>query len=266
MKSLLQNLERKLEPYAIPHLSVILALGQVAVFAMLVPQPELMFKLALIPNEVMAGQWYRLVSFLVVPPGIDILTLFCIYGFYFMGETLEVQWGTLRYNLYLLIAYLATVSAAWLNPAFPTFSAFIGGSVFLAFAWLYPDFIFQIYFVIPIKAKYLALITWVAFFFSLTFGAWPTKVAVIASVANFLLFFGRSIVWRILHGKKMMEMSLQLIRRQQKGIHRCAICGLTERDDHTVDFRYCSKCEGMYEYCEIHLKDHEHQIAAKPVK
>lgn len=261
MKSVLQYLERKLERHAVPHLSLMLALGQAAVFAMLFTQPKLPIKLALIPDAVMAGEWYRLGSFLVLPPGHDILTLFCIYGFYLMGETLEIQWGTFRYNLYLLIAYLATVGAAWLNPGLPTFSAFIGGSVFLAFAWLYPEFIFRIYFLFPIKAKYLALITWIAYLWYFTFGDWATKACVVAAVANFLLFFGKSIFWRILHGKKMMEMGMELIRRQKRGIHRCTICGLTERDDHTVDFRYCSKCDGMHEYCEVHLKDHAHKVA-----
>ena len=167
-----------------------------------------------------------------------------------------------RFNS-LLIGYLATVGAAWINPAAPTFSGYLGGSVFLAFAWLYPECPIHIYFLLAIKAKYIALLTWIVYLYLFTFGEWSTRIEILAAVANFLVFFGKSIFWRILYGKKMMDFSFELIRRQTKGIHRCAVCGLTERDDHTIDFRYCSKCEGMFEYCEVHLKNHEHQTAPK---
>ena len=40
--------------------------------------------------------------------------------------------------------------------------------------------------------------------------------------------------------------------------HRCAVCGRTEKDDPTLEFRYCSKCEGEYEYCMDHLYTHRH--------
>ena len=40
--------------------------------------------------------------------------------------------------------------------------------------------------------------------------------------------------------------------------HRCAVCGRTELDDPTLEFRYCSRCEGAYEYCLDHLYTHIH--------
>lgn len=262
MKSLLLSLERKLAPYAIPHLSLMIALGQVAVLAMLITQPQLAGRLVLVPHLVMAGEWYRLGSFLILPPGSDILTLFGIYLFYLMGETLEVQWGTARYNLYLLIAYVATLSVAWINPAFPTYSLYIGGSVFLAFAWMYPDFELMIMFIIPVKIRYLALITWISFLWTLAFGQLNSKLAVLASVANFLLFFGVEIFWRMRSGKMQMERGFARLRKQSAAIHRCTVCGITERDDRSLDFRFCSKCQGgAFEYCEIHLANHEHRVA-----
>ena len=41
--------------------------------------------------------------------------------------------------------------------------------------------------------------------------------------------------------------------------HRCAVCGRTEKDDDTLEFRFCSKCNGSYEYCSDHLYTHEHK-------
>lgn len=263
MKSLLRLLERRLERYAVPHVSLMIALANAVVWMMLMVRPGLMFTLALIPAEVMQGQWYRLFSFLALPPGFDIFTLFGILFFYFMGETLENQWGTFRYNIYLLIAYVATVAVAWLNPAMPTMSAYLYGSVFLAFAWLYPEFVINLYFLIPVKVKYVALATWLLYLFTVTFQPWPAKLAVLASVANFLLFFGYDIYLRMLKSKRDMVFQLAEIKRRQQGLHRCTVCGVTEKDDHQIDFRYCSKCDGSFEYCEVHLKNHEHRTAAE---
>lgn len=259
MKSLLQFLERKLSRYAVPNVTMALALGQVAVWAMLTTKPDLGERLCLIPNNVLAGEWYRLLSFLVLPPGPGILTLFGIYLFYFMGTSLEANWGAFRYNLYLLIAYVATVGAACINPDSPTHATYIGGSVFLAFAWLYPEFELLILFIIPVKIKYLALLTWIGFIMSFALGPWTAKLEALAAVANFLLFFGSDIYWRMRSGKRRMEVNFAQLRRDRKPIHRCAVCGITERDDRSLEFRYCSKCEGSCEYCEIHLQNHEHR-------
>ncbi|MES2790781.1 MAG: hypothetical protein V4719_14310 [Planctomycetota bacterium] len=266
MKSLLQILERKLARYAVPHVSLLIALGQVAVLAMLITQPQLSARLSLVPHLVLMGEWYRLASFVILPPGTDILTLFGIYLFYFMGESLEAQWGTVRYNLYLLIAYLATLAVAWINPAFPTYSTYIGGSVFLAFAWLYPDFELMIMFIIPVKIRYLALLTWLLFLWTLATGTLSAKLAVLASVANFLLFFGNDIFWRMRSGKRKMETGFARLRQRNVPLHRCTICGITEREDRNLDFRFCSKCHGAFEYCEIHLGNHEHKVEAKPTE
>ncbi len=40
---------------------------------------------------------------------------------------------------------------------------------------------------------------------------------------------------------------------------------MTENEDIAMEFRYCSTCEGDYEYCMNHLKAHEHvKKANKP--
>ena len=266
MKKLLQYLERKLARHAVPHVTILIALGQAAVWAMLMTRPQLSLRLALVPDLVMVGEWYRLFSFVILPPGDGILTLFGIYLFYFMGESLEAQWGTVRYNLYLLIAYLATIAVAWINPGDPTLSTFIGGSVFLAFAWLFPDFQLMLFFVLPVKIRYLALLTWLVFGWTMIFGQWSERLAVLASVLNFLLFFGNDIFWRIRSNKRKMEQGFAQLRQRNTPLHRCTVCGVTERDDRSLEFRFCSKCDGAYEYCEIHLKNHEHKSGSPGAK
>ena len=41
--------------------------------------------------------------------------------------------------------------------------------------------------------------------------------------------------------------------------HRCCECKKTEKDDENLEFRYCSKCNGSYEYCSEHIFNHEHR-------
>ena len=41
--------------------------------------------------------------------------------------------------------------------------------------------------------------------------------------------------------------------------HKCAVCGRTEKDDPNLEFRFCSKCNGNYEYCQDHLYTHIHK-------
>src|SRR3569623_2443242 len=158
---LLDRLERKLGRYAMPRVTTVLAIGQAFVWSIALNQPQFLEKLVLIPDLVMHGEPFRLVSFLFVPPSRSWLMLFGIYLFYIMGSGLEATWGDFRYNVYLLIAYLATLGVAWLNPENPAPATYIGGSVFLAFAFLYPEFTIMLSFILPVKVKWLALITWI---------------------------------------------------------------------------------------------------------
>ncbi len=48
-------------------------------------------------------------------------------------------------------------------------------------------------------------------------------------------------------------------RNQPIGRHKCAICGKTDITDPDMTFRFCSKCNGNYEYCENHLYTHVHK-------
>ena len=54
---------------------------------------------------------------------------------------------------------------------------------------LYPDFQVLLFFIIPIKMKYLALFSGAMCLFTVLFGSWPERWAVIFALLNFLLFF-----------------------------------------------------------------------------
>jgi hypothetical protein len=264
--SLLDQLERKCGRFAVPHLTVWLLVGQVVVFlasqgpnrpAELAGVGE---RLLLIPDRVLAGEWWRLASFLIVPTFGNVLcALFCGYLFYLMGTSLELNWGTFRYNVYLLIGYLATVAVSFVTPGRPASNGPLLGSVFLAFAFLFPDFELFLFFVLPVKIKWLALITWVAYFGVAVFGGWQLRLLVLAAVGNFLVFFGKDIWQRVRDGQRRMAVqAARLTAKPPAYYHRCTVCGITDRTHPGMEFRYCSKCNGHFGYCTDHLRDHTH--------
>jgi hypothetical protein len=165
---------------------------------------------------------------------------FVWYLFYLMGSALEGYWGVFRFNLFLLLGWGLTVAVAFLTPGSYTTNLFLGGSVFLAFAFLNPDFEMLIFFILPVKIKWLALIQWVFYGYALLFGSWSVRLATLASVGNFLVFFAGDIVQRIKTGRRRMEHQARqaAARENDEPRHRCVICGKNERTHPLEDFRY----------------------------
>jgi hypothetical protein len=260
LSKLIDRLERRFRRFAVPNVTPLLVAGQVACWFVIQADPTFTDKLVLQRAMVLDhGQWWRLLSFLLLPPITNIIfALFAWYLFYLMGTALENHWGTFRYNLFLLIGYLASVVAALVLPTVAVTNAYLYGSVFLAFAFLYPNFELLIFFILPVKIKWLALITWITYFWQFARGNWGDRGMVVAAVLNFLIFFWSEILGRLRAGKRRMEYQRRQIIEREKPFHRCAVCGITEKSHPQMDFRYCSKCDGSHEYCDAHLRDHEH--------
>ncbi len=262
MDKWLDKLERRWRHLAIANLTIPLIAGQVAFYIIVAMDQQFYARLVLIPQRVFAGELWRVFTFAFEPPTMS--PIFVIFGWYIlwlMGSGLESHWGTFRYNLYVMIAYAAMLFAAFISPPGMPTSLYLGSSIFLAFAYLYPNFELCIFFLLPIKIKYLALLTWFFLFLSVAQGSWLMPLA---SVANFLIFFGRDLFWRAKAGNRRIVEQRRRIRNEQLPFHECAICGITEKTHPNTDFRYCSKCDGDYEYCEEHLRTHEHVVAQPP--
>jgi hypothetical protein len=275
--SLLDTLERKLGRFAVPQITLGLIACQVIIFVadiVLDPGAPKPFseRFLLIPEKVLAGEVWRLVSFLVLPPTVGSLSTWTIlcslmfwYLFYLMGTALERTWGTFHYNVFLLLGYVATVAVSFIVPNEAASNAFLEGSVFLAFAYLYPDFELYIFFILPVKIKWLAMLGWIGYGLTLIFAQdWMTRLMVLASVFNFFVFFGTEVVQRVRSGQRRMKtQAAHRSVRQPAYHHRCVVCGITDRSDPTMEFRYCSKCAGSQCYCMDHLRAHEHVTAVE---
>lgn len=270
--SLLSKLEPRLRRFALPNLTVLLIAGQV--FLYLVDQlklgpgnEDLLQSIRLYPAKVLEGEIWRLLTFVFDPPTtILIFAFFFWYLFFLMGTTLEANWGDFRYNVFLGIGYIASVAMAfvmyWIDPEaqLPANNGFLYGTVFLAFARLFPDFVITLFFILPVKIKWLAMLQWIGYGLNLLFGPWIIKGMVVASVANYLLFFG-SDVWRSMRkSHRRMRYQAGTLKAPGRLVHRCTICGLTSDESPQTQFRYCSKCEGTLCYCPEHLQNHEHVI------
>lgn len=260
---ILDTLERKFRRYAIRNLTLYLVVGQAIFFFFHLSGQFLLDRVVLIPALVLAGEWWRLITFLFIPPLTNpIFAFFAWYLFYLMGGALEGSWGAFRYNIFLLTGYLVTIAASFMVPLYAATNLFLGGSVFLAFAFLYPDFQIYIFFILPVKMKWLALLTWIGYAYQFMVGSWPTRLLVLASISNFLLFFGREILWRVRSGNRQMTTSARQITAKREAFHRCTVCGITDLSHPSREFRYCPACGGLG-YCMEHISKHEHVKKSK---
>jgi hypothetical protein len=268
--SFLDKLERSLGRFAIPNLSLYLVIGQVFVLLSWMMGMLDLNKFLLFPALVQEGEWWRLISFLFrpPPPGMFgyLFVAFAWYMFYLMGSALEDYWGVFRYNVFLFVGYALTVAAAFLTPQYPATNLFLAGSVFLAFAYLNPDFTIMLFFILPVKIKWLALITWVGYAISCFLGGWATRFQVLAAVGNFLLFFSSDILRSAAHGRRRMARKAKEFAEAGEPRHICHVCGKTDVSHPNLDFRYCSKCAGDQCYCPEHIQNHAHVVAADDAK
>jgi hypothetical protein len=267
---LLDRLEHYFGRFAIRHLSLWIVIGQVFVLlSSMLGLLDLGYFL-MVPAYVLHGEWWRVITFIFMPPPPGmfgyIFTAFAWYIFYLMGSALEGFWGEFRYNLFLLTGLVLTVGVSFLTPFSPTTNLFIASSVFLAFAWLNPDFELAIFLILPVKIKWLALFTWVVTAYYLAVGSWPQRLQILASVSNFLLFFARDIVLTMRHRKRTMTQAARRVaasRAEPEARHRCYTCGKTNLTHPQMDFRYCSKCAGDLCYCADHIFAHEHVLTER---
>jgi hypothetical protein len=267
--SLLDKLERLLGRFAIPGITLYLIIGQV--FVVLSTMAGLLNPLNLIffPRLVLLGDWWRVATFILVPASVGqglmgiVSLVFGWWIFYFMGSALEGYWGSFRYNLFLLVGYLLTVGLSFLSPDSPVTYTFLAGSIFLAFVYLNPDFELLIFFVLPVKVRWLGLIVWGFYAFQFVIGGASLRLQVAAAVGNLALFFGAD-AWRAA-GRRTRQMAVETRRTPAAAAeprHRCRICGKTDQTHPQLDFRYCSKCADDACYCPEHIFNHEHVRSA----
>lgn len=221
-----------------------------------------------------------------------------MFFYYQLGTALERAWGTFRFNAYIIGGMLLTVAGSLLaygiifalcDKGMAIFaSEMMGGiistnwinmSIFLAFAALYPNMQILLMFIIPVKMKWMAFLyvgligvnlleafKTISYLFGAKTALWYTGImflSIALSLINFLIFFlttrnYKRVSPKEIHRKQVFKAQMREPRGGGITKHKCAVCGRTEQDDPTLEFRFCSKCEGNYEYCQDHLFTHQH--------
>lgn len=275
MKNWLDKMERRFGRYAIRNLTMYLLAGYAIGYLLSFTMPQLLTYFTLEPALILKGQVWRLLSWVIIPPNDNIIfVIFMMLLYYSLGNTLESYWGAFRYNVYIFSGILFTVIGAFIvNGLIGGITGFgslyntyyINMSIFLACASIMPDYQLLLYGIIPIKMKWLAVLDVVLLAVDAVQGGLIIRIVIIASLLNFIIFFFCN---RNLRGhspkqaarRKKFQKQISRPQNQYAGgaKHRCAVCGRTELDNPTLEFRYCSKCNGNYEYCQDHLFTHEH--------
>lgn len=279
----LNKLERRFGRFAVPNLIVWLIGAYSIGFVLYSANPNILGYLMLSPYHILHGQVWRLVTWIFMPTDTSLFSLLIMALFYYqLGTTLERNWGTFRFNVYIFSGMLFTVLGAFilfgimyvvnggvsvemLTVGFGFSTNYINMSIFLAFALTYPEMQVLLMFLIPIKMKWMAVVYAVLTTLSFFESSWAGKISIVMSLLNFIIFF--------LSTRNLKRYAPHEVHRRQKfkaemrqsnvtypggARHKCAVCGRTELDDPKLEFRFCSKCEGNYEYCQDHLFTHQH--------
>lgn len=287
---LIDTLEKKLGRFAIPHLMRIVIIGYVIGEVLLIAGygPYMPLKM----DAILQGQVWRLLTWLLIPPSGSLIFFAIICYFYYMiGETLESLWGSFRFNFYFVTGVLLQLIAAVVvyfvfGASLNITTSYLNLSLFMAMAAEVPNAEMLLFFIIPVKMKWLAYIDAAIFALTIVFGflsltplisartiytlyqlgitATPETAAVaLIAMGNFLIYFffykrkpaRMSSVQK--NFRKQQNMAKQENRQARRG-HVCAVCERTSETNPELEFRFCSKCTGGLEYCQDHIYTHVH--------
>lgn len=282
----MSSFERKFGKYAISNITLYLIICYAFGYIIEFINYDFINFISLDPGMILRGQVWRLLSWLVIPPGTSniFFVLIMLYFYYSIGRTLEQVWGTYRLNVYLISGLLYTILGSfilygvfaalglgWNSGISLMFSTtYVNMSLFLAYAATFPDMRVLLFFIIPIKVKVLGIIyvVMLAYEVLLTlrlnlYVGIANWIVIGSSLLNFFIFFITS--RKKLHRtpkqmKQKMEYNREIRKAERSVItrHKCAVCDRTDESNPELEFRFCSKCNGNYEYCNDHLFTHTH--------
>ncbi len=285
----LNKLERKIGKYAITNLSKYLIFGYILGYMIEFINPLIINYITLNPYLIIHGQVWRLFTWIIIPPsGFSIIwTAVMLYFYYSVGSQLEQTWGTFYYNVYIFMGMIFTVLGSFLilgisyatvpglaestaalayfhNVSYSFSTYYVNMSIFLGFAMTFPEVRVLLMFIVPIKIKWLGIAYGVMLIYDMLASGIAGKIVIIASLLNFIVFFliTRRGLGRIspheVKRRRTFSREIKKARPMSVAKHKCAVCGKNSEDNPDAEFRFCSKCNGNYEYCQDHLFTHTH--------
>lgn len=225
------------------------------------------------PTKILNGEVWRLITFVFVPQSLSFWELLFFYFYYWIGNVLEKEWGTPRFNIFIISGVLLTAIYGFViyfitKQSFAVSTYYIYLSMFFSFATLFPDVQVLLFFIIPVKVKWLAYIDAAVFVFAMITTPFPFNLLPLVAVLNYLVFFGDDLISSLRSNKARYNKTTvnfnrekQKIKYEQKNAsytRKCAVCGRTDTDYPNLEFRYCSRCAGYHCFCQDHINNHIH--------
>ena len=253
-------LEARIGFLGVPRLMQLVAVLNGLVYLLNLFKPSFVLALLLIPERILHGEVWRLVSYIFVPqvssnPASPFSVIFLVVYLWFlvwMGDALEHAWGAFRVTLFYFLGMVGVTIAAFFFGGAGVSAFLLNSSLFFAFATLYPDVQIYVFFILPLKVKWLALFSLALLLIPLFGGPLSTKLAILVSFLNYFVFFGPTI-----YSKMRTGTATDIRRRKHESkatsedtLHRCIVCKRTERDSPELEFRVSRNGE---EYCLDHL-------------
>lgn len=268
---------RKHPNFGVPHLMKYLTIANVVMWVVSLVNAKMLSYMVFNPYMILHGQIWRIISFVFIPPTTGYLALISFYFYYVLGNMLERSWGSAKFSLYVFTGIVLSVITGFILYIFRiniSLSAhYIYLSLFFAFAALFPDMQVLLFFIIPIKMKWLAIVDAVYFVAEIVSLPFPAKLVPVIAILNVFLFCGEDILDAfgirkrrqaprpIVFNRAAEKVRQEKARRDQAQnlyTHKCAVCGRTDAEYPGLEFRFCSKCAGYHCFCEEHINNHIH--------
>ena len=261
--------------FGIPNLMLYIVVVSLAVWLLSIMDSSktLLSYFAFSPELILKGQVWRLITFMFIPQDLSLWALLFFYFYYWIGSTLEREWGTARFNIFIFSGVILTIIYGMVIYFITGQSASIGTyyiylSMFFSFATLYPDTQVLFMFIIPVKIKWLAYINAAFFVFEMLATKFPFNRLPLIAMLNYLIFFGSDLISSISSGATRYRKTTVNFNREKQKIkyeqrqkdynYKCCVCGRTDKDFPNLEFRYCSKCAGYHCFCQDHINNHVH--------
>lgn len=250
--SLLVTLEHKLGRFAIPNLVRVLTVFQVINWFLFRISPEFPEKLMFVPILITEGEWWRLGTYLTLPGGSGILWLLLGVPFMWMiNDGLEQAWGSFRLNLFIFAGVVCIALGGLISPQ-PTTGWVLWVALLMSFAAYFPDQEILLFFILPVKIKWLAMLAAATIGFQFIGGDAPLRWHLFFSMLPFLLTFGPGFARLMKHRGQVMERRQRFesaTQRAEAWFHKCHVCGKTEIDDPALDFRTTAEGDEVCDKC-----------------
>lgn len=262
---------RKHPYFGLENLMKYLMIANIALWLLNAVNPVILRYMSFNPYYIFRGQIWRLISFVFIPPSTGVLAFIAFYFYYWIGTTLEREWGTARFNVYFFSGVLLTVLYGIImyfitGTSFSVNAEFIYLSMFFSFAALYPDMQVLLFYFIPVKIKWLAYVDAALFVMNIFTTSFPANLLPVIAMLNFLIFCGDDLLDSLGLKKKSpaainFKKAVKEIKKEQARSlyhHKCSVCGKTDTDYPDLEFRYCSQCVGYHCFCSEHINSHIH--------